>query len=540
MYEKLFYMLNANASNNPSVAKQLQGLSFDEIVAIVENHKQLLSKSEQIIAQRDQVIAQKDNALFDAKALNEKLVFELSYLNRKRYGKQSESLGGSVQAQLFEAARIEDIAAVEAEIERLFPAISVPSHVRRVAKREQLPGHLPRVDIHHEVEASVCGHELKRIGESVTEILNYVPGTFTVDRHIRGKWACAHCKTLVQAPVPAQVIDKGLPSASLMAHAMVSKYHDHLPVYRLEQIYARSGYAVPQSTLSGWLGNGGAQLMPLVEAFKEIILKCQVLHANETPVSMLSPGKGKTHRSYIWAYAPGQFEEMKGVIFDFCESRSGEHNRKFLGSWRGSLVTDDYAGYKQLYENGVIEVGCMAHARRKFFDLFENNKSPMAKQALEFIQELYEVEREVKNLSTEERLAIRQRKSKPIAELMHRWLIAHRLEIPDKSVSARAMDYSIKRWDALVRYIDDAQLPIDNNLIENTIRPIAIGRGNWLFAGSLRAGKRAAAIMSLIQSAKMNGHDPYLYLKDILERLPTQKNHLIHELLPHLWQPKQP
>jgi hypothetical protein len=231
---------------------------------------------------------------------------------------------------------------------------------------------------------------------------------------------------------------------------------------------------------------------------------------------------------------------MKGVIFDFCESRSGEHNRKFLGSWRGSLVTDDYAGYKQLYENGVIEVGCMAHARRKFFDLFESSKSPMAKQALEFIQELYEVEREVKNLSTEERLAIRQRKSKPIAELMHRWLLAHRLEIPDKSASARAMDYSIKRWDALVRYIDDAQLPIDNNLIENTIRPIAIGRSNWLFAGSLRAGQRAAAIMSLIQSAKMNGHDPYLYLKDVLERLPTQKNHLIHELLPHLWQPKQP
>ena len=285
-------MLSANTSNNPSVAQQLKGLSFDEIVARFE-------QKDQAIAQRDQVIAQKDNALFDAKALNEKLIHELSYLNRKRYGKQSESLGGSVQAQLFEAARIEDIAAVEAEIERLFPAISVPSHVRRVAKRQQLPEHLPRVDIHHEVEASVCGHELTRIGESVTEILNYIPGTFTVDRHIRGKWACAHCKTLVQAPVPAQVIDKGLPSASLMAHAMVSKYHDHLPVYRLEQVYGRAGYPIAQSTLSGWLGNGGAQLMPLVEAFKEIILKCQVLHADETPVSMLSPGKGKTHRSYI-------------------------------------------------------------------------------------------------------------------------------------------------------------------------------------------------------------------------------------------------
>jgi hypothetical protein len=181
----------------------------------------------------------------------------------------------------------------------------------------------------------------------------------------------------------------------------------------------------------------------------------------------------------------------------------------------------------------------MAHARRKFFELFENNKSPMAQQALQFIQQLYEIEREVKNLSSEERLAIRQTRSKPIAELMHKWLLAHRPNISDGSAGAKAMDYTLKRWDALTRFLADAQLPIDNNLIENKMRPVAIGRKNWLFAGSLRAGKRSAAIMSLLQSAKMNGHDPFLYLKDVLERLPTQKNHLIHELLPHNWQPKQ-
>ena len=335
------------------------------------------------------------------------------------------------------------------------------------------------------------------------------------------------------------MIDKGLPTAALMAHVVVTKLNDHVPHYRQEKIFGRSGYEIPRSTLSEWTGRVGFALMPLVQALKEEIFKYGVLHADETPVAMLSPGDGKTHRSYIWAYAPGQFEDMKAVIYDFCESRSGEHNRQFLGDWRGALLTDDYSGYKSTYTHGVTEVGCMAHARRKFFDLFENNKSPMAKQAMEFIGQLYEIEREVKELSCEERLAIRQTRSKPVAQLMYKWLMAHRPQISDGSAGAKAMDYTIKRWTALTRFLDEGQLPIDNNLIENAIRPIALGRNNWLFAGSLRAGKRSAAIMSLIQSAKMNGHDPYLYLKDVLERLPTHKNHLIHELLPHRWQPQQ-
>ena len=536
-------MFNADFSYKGSIAQQLQGKSIEDVIALFEEHArtaaQALAEKDQIIVQRDKLIAQTSDDLQNTTALNEKLTFELSYLKRQRFGKKSEQLGGE-QVELFEESRLADISAVEEEISGLGVQVTVPQHQRLVAKRQALPEHLPRTDIHHEVESTACGcgHALKRIGEDVSEKLDYVPGVFTVERHIRGKWACAHCQTLVQAPVPAQVIDKGIPTAGLLAQVIIAKHNDHLPLYRQEAIFERAGVLIPRSTLADWVGRSGVALQPLVDALRVEVLKHSVLHADETPVETLSPGDGKTHRSYIWAYAPGQFEDLKAVIFDFCESRSGEHARNFLGDWKGSLVTDDFSGYKALFTSGVEEVGCMAHARRKFFDLFASNKSPMAETALKFIQELYEIEREVQGLSPEERWNIRQSRGKPIAQKMHEWLINTRVQISDGSAGAKAMDYSLKRWDALIRYLDNAQLPIDNNKIENAIRPIANGRKNWLFAGSHRAGKRAVAAMSLIQSAKLNGHDPYLYLKDVLERLPTHKNHLIHELLPHNWKPQ--
>ena len=300
-----------------------------------------------------------------------------------------------------------------------------------------------------------CGHELKRVGEDITEKLDIVPVTYRVELLIRGKWACVHCQTLIQAPVPAHVIYKWLPTAGLIAHVVASTLEDHVLLYRYEKISARSSYEIPRSTQAEWIGKTGVALLPLVMALKEDIFKCRVLHADETPVAMLSPGDGKTHRSYIWAYAPGEFEGIKAVIYDFCESRSDEYNRQFLEDWLGSLVTDDFAGYKATFLAGVTEVGCLAHARRKFFDLFENNKSPMAQQALQFIQHRYEIEREVKNLSSVKRLTIRQTRSKPIAELMHKWLLAHRPNISDGSAVAKAMDYTLKRWDALTRFLED-------------------------------------------------------------------------------------
>jgi len=363
---------------------------------------------------------------------------------------------------------------------------------------------------------------------------------FTVERHIRGKWACANCQSLVQAPVPAQVIDKGLPTAGLLAQVLVAKYADHLPLYRQEGIFARAGMPLSRSTLAEWVGACGVQLQPLVDALKYEVLGHGVLHADETPVAMLAPGKKKTHKAYLWAYCPGVFEGMKAVIYDFAQSRAGEHARAFLQrdgeAWQGKLVCDDYAGYKASFTQGIVEVGCAAHARRKFFELHASIQSATAAKALEFFGELYAIEREVRDLNAEQRKALRQQKARPVVDALHTWMLAQRLRATDGTALTRALDYSLKRWAALTQYLDDGQLPIDNNWVENQIRPIAIGRSNWLFAGSLRAGQRAAAVMSLVQSARLNGLDPYAYLKDVLQRLPTHSHRLVHELLPHRWQ----
>lgn len=371
--------------------------------------------------------------------------------------------------------------------------------------------------------------------EDVAEKLDYEPGVFTVERHIRGKWACAKCERLVQAPVEAHVIDKGIPTAGLLAQVLVAKYADHQPLYRQEGIYARSGVQLPRSTLAAWVGACGVQLQPLVDALKAEMLSHRVLHADETPVAMLDPGAGKTHRAYLWSYCTGQFEDSRIVVYDFAESRAGKHAMEFMGDWRGALVCDDYSGYKALLAKGMTEVGCMAHARRKFYELWANHRSQIAEQALSHFGKLYEVERDAQASTPEQRLQARQSQAKPVAYALHIWLSLHRQKVPDGSATAKAIDYSLKRWAALTRYLDDAMLPIDNNWVENRIRPVALGRSNWLFAGSLRAGKRAAAVMSLIQSAKLNGLEPWAYLKDVLTKLPTQPDSRIAELLPHRW-----
>ena len=516
----------------------LTNLSAQELREMVHGLLTKIAGHDQEIASRELTIAAKDRDILYRQAKIDKLTHELVTLKRWKFGHSSEQLNGT-QISLIEETIEADIAAIEQELQELAPAAKTPAQPRQQPKRTALPAGLPRVTVHHEPDSTTCGCgcQLKRIGQDVSEKLDYTPGVFTVEEHVRGKWACAQCQTLTQAPVPAQIIDKGIPTAGLLAQVLVAKYADHLPLYRQETIFARAGMALPRSTLAQWVGVCGVQLQPLVDALKSEMLKHVVLHADETPVAMLKPGTKKTHRAYLWAYAPGAFEDLKAVVYDFCESRAGEHARAFLSEWRGSLVCDDYAGYKAGFVSGIVEVGCMAHSRRKFFDLHVSSKSQIAGQACAYISQIYDVEREIKNVSAAERLQVRQRESKPLADAFKQWMLLQRQKITDGSATARALDYSLKRWTALTQFLDDGQLPIDNNWIENQIRPIAIGRNNWLFAGSLRAGQRAAAVMSLIQSAKLNGHDPYAYLKDVLTRLPTQKNSQIEELLPHRWQP---
>ena len=496
--------------------------------------RELLSRHEREITWRDAKI--------------DKLTFEVAQLRRLKFDRSSEQMS-TEQRALFDEAVDGDIAAIEQQLADLQTTLPPkPEAQKKTPRRVALPDRLPRRDVHHEPEHTTCGcgQAMKRVGEDVSEKLDYTPGEFTVERHVRGKWCCAACRTLVQAPVPPAVIDKGLPTAGLLAQVLVAKHADHLPLYRQEAIYGRAGLAIPRATLGAWVGQCGVRLQPLAQALKAELLRCQVLHADETPVAVLAPGKGKTQRAYLWAWAAARSESIKAVVYDFTPGRSGEHARVFLGHdparrerdarpWTGHLVCDDFSGYKALFELGVTEVGCMAHARRKFVELQVANQSSLAGTALEMFARLYEVERDIAGLGDVERLAQRHARAAPLAQALQQWMQAQREKVPPGSATAKALDYSLKRWAALTRYLHDARLPIDNNHDEQQIRPWATGRKNWLFAGTLAAGQRAAVITSLIQSAKLNGHDPYAYLKDVLQRLPTQRASQIGELLPHRW-----
>lgn len=469
----------------------------------------------------------------------EALNFEIARLKRWRFGSSSESLESTTQAVLFDRiladTALEDLAAQEA----LKAKPAAPPRAKGQAIRQALPASLPRVDHHHEIEKThcACGQAFKRIGEEVSEQLDCVPAQFFVLRHIRGKYACACCQTIQAASLPAQMIDKGIPAPGLLAQVVVAKHDDHLPLYRQTEIYARSGVHIPRSSMAQWVGACGLRLAPLAEALKTFILSHSVIHADETPVSLLAPGRGKTKKAYVWVYRTTNFMTQRAVLFDFCASRSGEHPRRVLAGFNATLVTDDYSGYHALHARGVTAAFCMAHARRKLFEAHRDNGSEIAGQAVIMIAKLYEIEREARELEPEARRLLRQQHSKPVADALHSWLTAKRLMLAKADVTAKAIDYSLSNWKALTRFLDDGNVPIDNNAAENSVRPLALGRKNWLFVGSQQAGERAAVVLSLIESAKLNGHDPWAYLKNVFERLPTLKQRDLETLLPHNWRP---
>ena len=402
--------------------------------------------------------------------------------------------------------RLED----EAAKAETTPAPAAP-RLKRKAVRQALPANLPRVDRHHDLGAThcACGQAFKRIGEEVSEQLDCVPAQFFVLLHICGKYACACCQPVQAAPMPAQMIDKGIPAAGLLAQVAIAKVDDHLPLYRQTEIYARSGVHIPRSSMAQWLGICGVRLAPLAAALKDFILSHGVLHADETPVALLAPGRGKTKKAYVWVYRTTNFVTRRAVLYDFTLSRAGDNPRRVLGEFNGTLVTDDFSGYHALHRQGITAAFCMAHARRKLFEANELNDSEIAGQAVAWIAKLYEIEREVKDLGDEDRLLARQQRSKPVAHALHTWLTTQRLLLVRADATARAIDYSLSNWSALTTFLDDGAVPIDNNAAENAIRPLAVGRKNWLFVGSQLAGERAAVLMSLIETAKLNGHDPW-------------------------------
>ena len=478
---------------------------------------------------------------------NERLKHALLHHQRMRFGTKSEAFN-TPQQDLF----AEDWAADEADLQQQLEHVTehtqtTPKAKRPRAGRQALPAHLTRIDVRHEPASCTCGdcgRALTLIRDEVVEKLDVIPAQFHVMRHIYPQMACRACETIVAAPSEASVIQGGLASARLLAWIIVSKFADHLPLYRLEQIAARQQVPLPRSTLSSWVGLVGYALGELVERLVKMLLQRAVLHADETPVQQLDP-KAKlsgTKKAYLWAYRSNSLDSQDPiVVFDYQGNREGRHVRAFLGDWQGHLVVDDYGGYKALFEATNTEgkrlrteVGCWAHIRRKFFEVHVKTKHPIAAEALRRIQCLYAIEREAQeqNLSTVQRQALRVEKSVPILLAFEVWLKEQTHCVAPSSGLAQALAHALKRWPSLVVYAQTGDVPIDNNPVENSIRPIAVGKKNWLFAGSERAGQRAAAIQGLLATAKLNGLEPLAWLTDTLEKLPTWPKSRLDELLP--------
>jgi transposase len=478
-----------------------------------------------------------------------KLTAEIARLRRWRFGRSAERMDGTLlQLQLLlddlqqpiEQERCEQEVVPLEESTQIAPGKRAPWQLRRAPRA--LPAHLPRQTIVHapaSCNCPDCGAAMRKLGEDVSEMLDFVPGYFVVLRHVRPKFSCGRCARVIQLPAPSRPIDRGLPAPGLLAQVITAKYADHCPLYRQQGIYRRSGVDLDRATLADWVAAASCLLEPLVGALGRYVRGAQKLHADDTPVPVLDPGRGKTKTGRLWAYVrddrPAASKDPPAVWYRYSPDRKGEHPRAHLKGYRGILQADAYSGFAQLYASkDIVEASCWAHARRKFYDLYVLDRSPIATEALQRIGALYAIEREIRGMFPAQRAKVRQQHAGPLFAELHLWLTATLQRVSIKSELAGAIKYALVRWPALTRYRDDGRIEIDNNTAERSIRPIVLGRRNYLFAGSDAGGERAANIYSLIGTALLNGMDPYLYLRHVLERIAEHPINRIDLLLP--WQ----
>ena len=478
-----------------------------------------------------------------------KLKFAIAKLRHQRFG-QSAERGALIEQLELQLADLEETAAeAEASAEIATKAASIDSvqvrgFERKKPSRGPLPVHLPRERIVYPTPSACpcCGGMLRKLGEDVTETLEVVPRQWKVIQHVREKFSCRACEAITQPPAPSHPIARGRAGPALLAQVLFAKYALHLPLNRQSAAYAREGIDLDVSTLADWVGAAAATLMPLVEKIRTHVFAAERIHADDTTVPVLAKGKTRTGR--LWTYVrddkPFGGRDPPAAVFFYSRDRTGEHPERHLASYSGLMQADAYAGFNRLYAvcrkpGPIIEVACWAHARRNFFDLARLKKAPIAIEAVKRIDALFDIERAINGLSVDERRRVRNEQSRPLLAELQTWLRGQRARLSSKSETAKAIDYALKRWTALTRFLDDGRLCMSNNAAERALRCVAVGRRNWTFAGSDEGGRRAAAVYTLIETAKLNDIDPHAWLADVLARLPDHPVRRIHELLPWNW-----
>jgi transposase len=538
------------------VAPELDSAAFpDDAVrmrALLAERDAARAERDAALAERDAARAERDADRLSARLEIEKLKVQLAALRRDRYGRSSERLAAEIgQLEMLIGDLEEDAAEREAAAaEKKRRAKGRSDKPRKPALRRPLPAHLPRETVLHEpVLACRCGctdpARLTCLGEDVTEVLEKIPARLKVIRHVRPRYACRACEAMLQAPAPALPIERGRPGPGLLAHVLVSKYLDGLPLYRLSGILAREGVEIERQTLADWVGHGAWWLRPVAAAIGAHAMARGVIWTDDTPIRVLAPGRGKTRLGRFWVHAfdprPWGGTGPPAALYRYSPDRKGERPREHLAGFAGWLHADAYAGYDALTAKAgksqrITHVACWAHARRRLFEVHEATKSPIAEEGLRRIGELYAIEAAINGQPPEQRRAARQAHSKPLLEALHDWMLQQRRRLSGKSTLGKALQYALNRWDALVRYVEDGRLSIDNNLAERLLKDIAVTRKNYLFVGSDTGGQRAAIIYTIAETAKLNGLDPEAYITAILDRLagghPISR---INELLPWNW-----